>query len=250
MLEWIRNGLFLFLLFFTYSVFGYLVEVIFCSLHEKKLVFNRGFLLGPYLPIYGVGAIIIVYYLNQYQNDLVALFIMGAVFCSFVEYFTSLMMEKIFKIRWWDYSHMKFNLNGRVCLTNSILFGFGGILIVKVIQPLFMSLLQYFSSFWILFLGAVFLVIFVSDFVLSVVVLRQLKVNASMFQNKDATAEIKEKVQEALSKKTFFIVRVLHAFPKITIINDQQIKEFNDFVEKIRMERKCQKEKRKQKRRH
>lgn len=250
MSEWIRNGLFLFLLFFSYSVFGYLVEIVFCSWHDKKMVFNRGFLLGPYLPIYGVGAIIIVYYLNQYQDDLVALFIMGAVFCSIVEYFTSLIMEKLFKIRWWDYSHMKFNLNGRICLTNSVLFGLGGILIVKVVQPAFMSILSHFSVFWIIVTGIICLCIFAFDFILSVVVLTQLKINADMFQNKDATAEIKEKVQEALQKRTFFMTRLLHAFPKISLINDRQIKEFNDYVEKLRIERKCQKKKRKQKRRH
>jgi len=219
MLEWIRNGLFLFLLFFTYSVFGYLVEVIFCSLHEKKLVFNRGFLLGPYLPIYGVGAIIIVYYLNQYQNDLVALFIMGAVFCSFVEYFTSLIMEKIFKIRWWDYSHMKFNLNGRICLYNSFLFGLGGILIVKFINPFYVHFLNLLPNFWIILLGTIFFFIFFMDFITTTIILIQLKLDASMFMKRDATEEIKLKVQEALAKRTFFVSRILRAFPKITIIN-------------------------------
>lgn len=247
MLDVIKSLLFVFLLFLSYSVLGYLVEIIFCSLHEKKIVVNRGFLLGPYLPIYGVGAILIIYCLNRYKNDVVALFVMGAVVCSIVEYFTSLVMEKLFKIRWWDYSHMKLNLNGRICLSNSVLFGLGGIFIVKVIQPFFMVLLTSLSSFWLLLIGGVLFIIFFADVILSTVILTELKLNSNMFMNRDATEEIKQKVHDTLMKKNYLISRILRAFPKVTIINDQKVKEFNDYLEKLRQERKMQKRKKKSK---
>lgn len=240
----IRELLFVFLLFLSYSLLGYFVEIIFCSIHEKKFVLNRGFLIGPYLPIYGVGALSILYLLDRYKGDLVALFVMGAVLCSIVEYFTSLIMEKIFKIRWWDYSHMKLNLNGRICLYNSFLFGLGGVVIVKFINPFYIHLLNLLPDFWIFLLGITFFVIFFMDFITTIVILIQLRLDASMFMKRDATEEIKQKVQEALTKRTFFVSRILRAFPKITIINDKQIKEFNDFIEKLRQERKRQKEKR------
>lgn len=239
----IRECLLVFLLFFSYAILGYLVEIIFCSIHEKKIVVNRGFLIGPYLPIYGFGAIIIIYMLDRYKNDLVALFVMGAVICSIVEYFTSLIMEKLFKIRWWDYSHMKLNLNGRICLSNSVLFGLGGLLIVEIINPAYIKILTHLPNLWIYILGITFGLIFIIDFITSIIILVQLKSNSNMFMNKDATEEIRKKVKEALEKRPFFISRILRAFPKITLINDKQVKEFNDFIERIREERKTKKKK-------
>lgn len=238
------RGLFLlFLLFLGYSVLGYILEVAYCTLYNRRFVFNRGFLLGPYLPIYGVGAVLITFLLYRYHDDMVALFVMGAVLCSIVEYFTSLIMEKIFKIRWWDYSHLKFNLNGRICLLNSCLFGLGGIVIIKIINPFYMGILGNLSDFWIILLGSVFSIAFFADVVISVVTLIQLKLNSNMFMAKDATEDVKKKIREALSKKTFFISRILHAFPKINFINDEQVREFNEFIERLRKEIKNQKKK-------
>ena len=179
-MEVFRECVFVFLLFFSYSTLGYLAEIIFCSIREKKLIFNRGFLLGPYLPIYGVGAFVIIYWLNRYQDDIVALVVMGAVVCSLVEYFTSLIMEKIFKIRWWDYSHMKFNLNGRICLFNSFLFGLGSIIVLKFINPFYVGLLMGLSNRILLFIGVFFFVIFFLDVITSIIVLVQLKLNTNM----------------------------------------------------------------------
>ncbi len=240
-MEVFRECVFVFLLFFSYSTLGYLAEIIFCSIREKKLIFNRGFLLGPYLPIYGVGAFVIIYWLNRYQDDIVALFVMGAVVCSLVEYFTSLIMEKIFKIRWWDYSHMKFNLNGRICLFNSFLFGLGSIIVLKFINPFYVGLLMGLSNRILLFIGVFFFVIFFLDVITSIIVLVQLKLNTNMFMNRDATSEVKRMVHSTLQNHTFFIRRVLRAFPMITIINDEKVKEFNDYLEKLRRERKSRK---------
>ena len=128
---------FWFVLFMLYSFIGYVAEIIAVSIIQKRVVLNRGFLIGPYLPIYGVGCMIMVLFLRRYENDLLALFIMSAFYCSVLEYFTSLIMEKIFKLRWWDYSNNKFNINGRICLKNAVLFGIGGIIVVKVLHPFF-----------------------------------------------------------------------------------------------------------------
>ncbi len=243
----VRGLLLLFLLFLSYSILGYIVEILFCSIDNKKVVLNRGFLLGPYLPIYGVGAILITFLLYRYRDDLVALFVMGAVLCSIIEYFTSLIMEKIFKIRWWDYSHMQFNLNGRICLFNSCLFGLGGIVIMKIINPFYMRILDGLSNFWIIIIGSILGVVFFSDVVISIVTLIQLKLNSNMFISKDATEEVKRIIRQTLSKKTFFVSRILNAFPKITLINNEQLKEFNDFIEHIRRERKKEKRKKERK---
>ena len=78
-----------FLFFFLYSVVGYIAEIIVVSINSKKIVLNRGFLIGPYLPIYGFGSLIMLIFLRRYEEDSIVLFVMGAFFCIALEYFTS-----------------------------------------------------------------------------------------------------------------------------------------------------------------
>lgn len=122
------------LYFFIYSVLGWVCETIYCSVGSRKLV-ARGFLYGPYCPIYGFGALILLGALQPLHDYPVLIFFVGMLACSVLEYFTSWLMEKLFHMRWWDYSKRKFNLNGRVCLLNSTLFGIGGMILVYVVHP-------------------------------------------------------------------------------------------------------------------
>ena len=132
----------LFLHFFIYSIIGWILEIFYCRLIEGKL-YNRGFLHGPYCPIYGFGAILIVKLLNPLSNNAVLVFLAGAILTSTLEYITSFLMEKIFKAKWWDYSDMKFNINGRVCLLNSTLFGILGLLLVYILNPAIQNISNY-----------------------------------------------------------------------------------------------------------
>ena len=86
----------LFLLFFIYSIIGYIVESTSVSLTEKKIVLNRGFLIGPYIPIFGYGSIAMILALQKYKNDIIALFIMSMIVCLTIEYLCSLIAEKYF----------------------------------------------------------------------------------------------------------------------------------------------------------
>ncbi len=132
---------FYFLFFFAYCVIGYIAEVIFVYIGEKKWV-NRGFLIGPYLPIYGFGALFITFLLTGYYNDPFVVFIFSFIICSIIEYLTSVILEKIFKRRWWDYSWRKYHINGRVCLFNGIFFAIGGLVIIYLLNPLIYSFLD------------------------------------------------------------------------------------------------------------
>ena len=123
-----------FLAFFIYCFLGYIAEVIFVYCGKKKLI-NRGFLIGPYLPIYGFGGIVISFLLTGYYNDPFVIFIFSLIICSCIEYITSVILERLFNRKWWDYSWRKYHVNGRICLFNSIFFGFGGLAVVYVIAP-------------------------------------------------------------------------------------------------------------------
>ena len=220
------NWLCLFLLFIIYSFIGYIAEVISCSIHSKKFIWNRGFLIGPYLPIYGTGALLLVYTLGRYRGDLLALFIMSMVYCTILEYFTSLILEKIFHLRWWDYSEKKFNLNGRVCLSNGILFGIGGILIVQFINPVISTLVFSISYTPLLLMSLTILILFVVDLIVSLRIMVGIKVNLGKFQGKDATEQIKNEVVEFLTNHSVLTTRLLNSFPNIERINGKAFEKF------------------------
>ena len=134
------------ILFFIYSVMGYLIEIISVSITEKKLTLSRGYLIGPYLPIFGCGGLGGALFLSKYKNDIVNLFVLSVAYSCTLEYITSLVLEKIFKLRWWDYSKRKMNLNGRISLETGVAFGIFGIIIVCFIQPFLVYLLSFLTK--------------------------------------------------------------------------------------------------------
>lgn len=121
------------LTFFIYSVLGWVCEVVYCSVPKKHFV-NRGFLFGPYLPIYGFGAAFVIVLLEPFYDSWPMVMILSAVITSVLEYITSFLLEKIFKVKLWDYSTYPLNLNGRICALNSTLFALLSLFIIYVIN--------------------------------------------------------------------------------------------------------------------
>lgn len=155
-----------FLLFIIYSMIGWTIEVLLQFIEKKRLI-NRGFLIGPYCPIYGFGAVVMTLILDKYQDNLIILFGMSMLICTVLEYLTSYIMEKLFKARWWDYSQKKFNLNGRVCLENSVLFGLGGVILLKFTNGFFLSLINNLSTVTRDFISLGVLIILLVDTIVS-----------------------------------------------------------------------------------
>ena len=155
-----------FFLFFIYSIIGWIVETMYTAIELGRFT-DRGFLIGPYCPVYGFGSLGVILYLTQYRDNIVTVFILGIVICSVLEYFTSYIMEKCFKARWWDYSNRKFNLNGRICGLNCLLFGIGSIFIIYLFQPLLDLILIKANSTFLLVINIICLIIFVVDTIFS-----------------------------------------------------------------------------------
>lgn len=228
------NSCYLILMFLIYSVLGYIVEVLFCSYHENKWVLNRGFLIGPWLPIYGSSVVVMYLLLNKYEHDLLALFIMSMFTCSIMEFFTSLILEKIFKVRWWDYSKHKFNLDGRVCLSNSVYFGLGGIAIFYLFNPVVFDLLNLIDNNTLIIITLVFSSIFIVDLTISIVVLVKLKVSSIKFLQKDVSEEVIKLRNEALKKNSLLLKRLMNAFPRVEGKNKELFIELKKKVNEIR----------------
>lgn len=125
----------LFLIFFFWGFAGWLVECIDMRIEAGEFQ-NRGFLHMPFCPIYGIGMAAGAAALGSLKDSYAGLFIFGVVFCSVVEYIVGGILERLFHSKWWDYSHMRFNIKGRVCLRNAVLFGFGAIAVFRFAQPL------------------------------------------------------------------------------------------------------------------
>lgn len=202
-----------FLLFIIYSLMGWCIEIVAMYFHEKKLV-DRGFLIGPYCPIYGVSALLMVSLLQKYKPDIASLFVMSVLVCSITEYVTSYLLEKIFKARWWDYSHMRFNVNGRICLSNSILFGFLGVLLIHFINPFMLNIINILSPIVFNIIGSSLVIIFATDLCVSFNIIRKIKLNVKV-EKRDYTNDISKIVKKKLDDNSVLIRRVFNAFPDI-----------------------------------
>ena len=201
----------LFISFIIYSMIGWLMEVI-CKLIQYKRFINRGFMIGPWCPIYGIGSISLVLLLDNYKNNPVVLFFMAILICSVIEYTISFVMEKIFNARWWDYSNKKFNINGRICLNTMIPFGILGVLVVYFVNPFIYNLLSKIPFNVLNIIVYSLLIIFIIDFIISFDIIFKFKDTLKKTE-KDSTEEISKRVSEVFLSKGVLYRRLVKAFP-------------------------------------
>ncbi len=211
------------LLFFLYSFLGWCLEVL-CKLISDHKFINRGFLIGPYCPIYGTGAIIMTFLLKKYLDDPITLWIMIILCCSILEYFVSFILEKIFHARWWDYSTNKFNINGRICLETMIPFSIFGLFILYKCNPFFLNLINAIPHTILYLLTIILLIGFIVDLILSTKIIYNIQnittnVTKKMIFKKDDTERITKLVREKIEKsKNLLNRRIIHAFPHLTLL--------------------------------
>jgi uncharacterized membrane protein len=204
------------LIFFSYAFAGWIIEVTLKLIQYHRFI-NRGFLAGPWLPIYGFGALLITA-----VSDLIPVsemsygtaFAVSFVLCGAVEYLTSFVLEKRFHARWWDYSTKPMNLHGRVWIGNLVLFGLGGVIIVKLTNPIFLGV---FSSIImpvkIAIAGGLTLII-AADYVVSHFVLKLVKTGVEKSEA-DNTEEINREIWTLLSDRSVFARRFAEAYPNV-----------------------------------
>lgn len=226
-----------FLLFLIYSFCGWTLEVI-GKFIEKRRFINRGFLIGPYCPIYGFGALAITFLLKRYINDGFTLFIMAILVCGILEYLTSYFMERIFHARWWDYSTKKFNINGRVCLNTIIPFGLLGCFIMYISNPFFLKLLNKLPDLALIIISIFLFIAFIIDNILSFNIISTVRTTTKgLYEELDNTEEITKKVKEILLSKSILHRRLLHAYPKLEAIKErikENTKKIKENTEKIK----------------
>lgn len=238
-----------FIWFVLYSIIGWIWEVIICSLPQKKFI-NRGFLNGPYCPIYGAGSILIIIFLNRIDSA-VLLFLIGALLTCILEYITSWLMEKLFHARWWDYSKNFLNINGRVCFKGAIAFGALSVLLMKIIHPFIENItsglselaisIMALSLFTIILIDIVYTITKLSDFEPKLKEITE-KINSAISYSNEERKTISEKLHENQFYTKFTPIstddeykrinsqekRLIKAFPKLRSIK------YNETLEKIK----------------
>ncbi len=209
-----------FLIFIICSFAGYFIEVLWIYIGSKKIV-NRGFLCGPVIPIYGIGALLILYTLLRYYHDPVVIFVFGIIITSGLEYFTSFVLEKIFHNKWWDYSDKKYNINGRICLKNSFAFGILSLAIIYFVMPLLSLLFSLFSyKTWCViagFTGIIFLLDVIYSSVIAYNLRNRIIIVEELKNEKIAMIPLifERKLKESIEGFKAFPGRLLKAFPYI-----------------------------------
>ncbi|MGI6094132.1 MAG: putative ABC transporter permease [Lachnospiraceae bacterium] len=200
---------------FFFSCAGWMMEVILKYRQYHRFI-NRGYLIGPYCPIYGCGVVTLTVIVEEVakSNRSAEIFLIGVVVCGALEYLVSWGMEKLFHARWWDYSKKPMNLYGRIWIGNLILFGLGTVCIIKWINPWFFGILKGWPA-WALILSAVVItVVLVTDNIISAIMMNVVRKEIDA-RDEDNTEEITRRVRELLRDHNLLIRRINAAYPNL-----------------------------------
>ncbi|MGL5067556.1 MAG: putative ABC transporter permease [Sarcina sp.] len=193
------------LYFFIYSFLGWFCEVIYCSNFEKKEFVNRGMLKGPICPIYGVGSCILILFIYKHSENILLVFILGVIITSIIEYIASFILEKVFNARWWDYTTYPLNINGRICLLNSGLFGIMVVFLIRYVHKEVDGIISGFSDKTLFIVGIILILIFIYDFISTVIKLKSF--NSKLDEIRDLNIELKKyniSIKDRLNGKSDF----------------------------------------------
>ena len=215
-MEYLTN---LVLIFFIYSFIGWCIEVTLKYRQYHRFI-NRGFLIGPCLPIYGSGCALItaaidgLVLLSIYESSYGTVFAVSFLLCGVLEYMVSFILEKRFHARWWDYSQKPMNLNGRIWIGNLILFGLGGVIVVKLVNPLIYKVLSKIPMQYRYWIALGLLCILISDYITSHFVLKLVKDSVEKSEA-DNTEAISREVKKTLTDRNLFAKRFANAYPDV-----------------------------------
>lgn len=181
-----------------YSFGGWLLESISKTIEEKQWV-NSGFLNGPVCPIYGLGATIMIVGLSFLKDKPILLFIISFFLLSLWEYIVGVFLEKVFKTKYWDYSHLKFNIQGRVCLKNSIYWGILGVLFIRYLHPFVEVQIAQIPMTILIYINIILYSILIVDVIFSAMTV--IHIESAMEKVNELGEIIKEKLEELKSAK-------------------------------------------------
>lgn len=221
--------------FIFFSIIGYIGELIYCFLNKRK---SGKALYGPWCPLYGLGGLLIISVLSRFESNILLVYVVGVIVSSFTEYFVSLVLEVIFDARWWDYSFKKFNLNGRICLENSLLFGVLAVVVyylyipfrvylVSICNPLLLRIIVY----------SIFLVISI-DGLITILEAIEVKYRLDVIDKEGTDNKVKLKNKLNKLKSAFNYERLINEFDFDNSDKSKFLKSFYSIKDKMSKNRK------------
>ena len=178
--------------FIVYSFLGWCLESVYKTIIFKKPT-NSGFLYGPFCPMYGIGAILMIE-LGKFSNNVAVIFLLAFVLFSVWEYLVAIILEKLFKTKYWDYSNLKFNLQGRICLKNSIYWGILGVLLIFIVQPGIRNVIKLIPNEIIIYIEVILSLAILVDGIITI--FRIMFIDKKIRQVFEISETIKEKILE------------------------------------------------------
>lgn len=209
----------IFVYFIIYSFLGWCLESVCKTIWEKKLI-NSGFLHGPVCPIYGFGAVIVILILEKISDNIFIVFIISTILLTAWEYIVAVLLEKIFKTKYWDYSNLKFNIQGRVCLKNSIYWGILGVIFSFVIHPFIQDKVLLLPQKILFPVTILIYIVLLADIIVSSV--KVLFIDKKIEQLHEISIKLKEKIKELKQAEMFEKVSKESI---ITVINELKFKQ-------------------------
>ncbi|QNQ81997.1 putative ABC transporter permease [Lactobacillus sp. PV012] len=170
-------------LFFTYSVIGWLWETIYCSIKDHQYEY-RGFLFGPYCPVYGFAVTTILVATHPFQNNIFLLFIVGAVVATLFELIASIFLQKFFHLKLWDYSNLKWNFQGRIAPEISLFWGIGVVALVKFVQPFVQKIIDWEESYTHGYEAIIILTVMGVDFIATIISVKKFHTSTQLWNTK------------------------------------------------------------------
>lgn len=216
-----------FLSFVAYSFLGWCCETTYCSIGAGHFI-NRGFLSGPVCPVYGFGAMAVILLLEPVKNSAALVFLLGMAVASVLEYITGWLLETLFHTKWWDYSTYRFNIHGRVCLRNSLMFGGLAIVAVQILNPWVQKQIALIPFWWRLGLVGAIGLYFAADTAITVQTILELNGRLEQMQNlvlgmkarqqehrQALEASLQEHLRQLAQSSKLRHRRLLQAFPNM-----------------------------------
>lgn len=213
-----------FIFFYIYCFLGWCIESTIVSVESKKLI-NRGFLSGPLLPIYGLGAVLVLFITLPFRDNLLAVYFVGMIGATILEYFTGWLMETIFKVKYWDYSYYKIQYKGRICLVCSLFWGVLSVLLTQVLHKPIERYVLLLNDRFVISIAIIITLVVIADTITSIKA--TIDINKLMERSEKALSEIKE-----LKSEIELILN--NAANQLYYIKDSNEVDFSEFTNKIK----------------
>lgn len=200
-----------------FSIIGLIMETIYCYVTTGVLESRKGLILGPVCPIYGVGAVVILFSLKKYKGNKLKLFIMGFLLGCIAEYIISFILESIYGTRFWEYSYTKYHLNGRICVIYGFFWGVLSVLMIEYVKKYIDIIIEKIKIRWI---DYAILIFFIIDVFVTVWGINVYMERVQKGRNINENANIFEKAIYTIEEKCFTNKIMCSIFPNIRIMDE------------------------------